>query len=160
MTTGTTINDASVTANDNNVGITLADGTKVKAGEVLTWDSERVLVESISGNVVTVERAVDGSVLAAHANGITVYAPRTLTVTRAENGTTATVHDTATVINKYAPPGDIVKYVRASAIATQAQDNSKWTGMIGGPDGGVETKMFGLWSMKQALIEKYGRISL
>lgn len=159
LDTGTNTNGV-LTASKAQTSITVVDGTKGKAGEVATINSERTLIESIASNVWTVERAYDGSVLAAHGDAQDIYVPRTLTVTRAENGTTATVHDTTTVINKYAPPGDIVQYVRAKAIAIHEQDKSGWTGQVGGPDGAIETKMFGIWSMKKSLIEKYGRVSL
>ncbi len=159
LTTGTTLNDT-LTADQNDVTVTLADGTAVKQGEVLTFDSERMLVESISGNDLAVQRAYDGSLLAAHTTGITVYAPRTLTMTRGENGTTAASHADTTAIVKYAPPADVVEYVRAYAIAHHQQGRSGWTGVVGGDQGSVETKMFGLWAMRQALIEKYKKVSL
>lgn len=160
LTTGTTLNDGSVTASKSDTLLTVASGAAIKRGEVITLDSERCLVEDIAGNDLVVERAYDGTTLAAHTTGITVYAPRTLTVTRAVNGTTAAAHDTATAIVKYAPPADVVEYVRAYAIAHHQQGRSGWTGQIGGSETGVETKMFSLWAMRQGLIEKYGRVSL
>ncbi len=158
LTAGTTLNDT-LTADQNDVTVTVVDGTKIKQGEVLTFDSERMLAESISSNNVTVERAVDGSILAAHSSGITVYAQRTLTVARAVNGTTATVHDTATTIAKYAPPADIREYVLAHAITNQHQDATNRTGVAGGDQGTVETRGFSIWAMKKELIENYGRVS-
>ena len=153
------LNDNSVTANKNNVSVTLDDATKVNEGEVLTLDSERMLVESISGNVLTVQRAHDGSVLAAHNSGINVFAPRTLTVVRTVNGTSAATHANTTAITKYAPPADIRGYVQAYAISNQHQDATKRTGVTGGDQGSVETKGFSVWALKQALIEKYGVVS-
>lgn len=153
-----------LTVNKAETTVPVDDGTKVKAGEVITIDSERMLVESISVNNLTVRRAYDGSVLATHANPSDVYAPRTLTVVRAVNGTTAAAHADALALTKYAPPGDIVKYVKATAIANHQQDRSGWTGQIGGDTGGgaggggVETKMFNIWAMRQALIEKYDKV--
>ena len=159
LTTGTTLNDT-LTANKNDTLVTVASGAAVKQGEVVTLDAERMLVESISSNDLTVQRAYDGSVLAAHTTGLTVYAPRTLTVVRAVNGTTAATHADTTAIAKYAPPADIAEYARAYAIGHHQQGRSGWTGVVGGDMGSVETKMFGLWAMRQALIEKYGKVSL
>lgn len=113
LTTGTTLNDASVTANQNDVTITVASGAAILQGEVITLDSERMLVESISGNDLTVQRGYDGSVLAAHTTGITVYAPRRLTVVRGVNGTTAATHLIAAAAVRFAPPADVVKIGRA-----------------------------------------------
>ncbi|MCJ7510770.1 MAG: hypothetical protein MUP14_07790 [Dehalococcoidia bacterium] len=157
-TTATTV---ALTANKAETTVGVNTGTLVKAGEVITVDSERMLVESISGNNLTVQRAYDGSILALHVITSKVYAPRTLTVVRAVNGTTAAAHATATAIKKYAPPADIMEYCRAHAIAHHQQGRSGWTGVVPNTEGGaIETKMFGLWAMKQALLEKYGKVSL
>ena len=154
------LSDASVTANSNNVSITLDDASLVKQGEIITLDSERMLIESISGNVLTVERAVDGSVLAAHANGINVWAPRTLTVVRDINGVDSATHANSTAITKYAPPADIRGYVQAYAISNMHQDSTKRTGVSGdGELGSVETKGFSVWAMREALIAKYSVVT-
>ncbi len=159
LTIGTTMNDT-LTAVPSDVTVTLTDGTKAKQGEVLLFDSEKMLVVEITGNDLAVERAVDGSVLAAHNTGITVYAPRTLTVVRAVNGTTAAAHADALAITKYAPPADVVNYVRALAIALHKQGESGWTGQIGGAEGAVETRMFNLRAMREDLIANYGLVTL
>ncbi len=156
----TTANTAgALTASQSEVTIPVDDGTKVKVGEVITIDSERILIESISSNNLTVERAVDGSVLATHANPSDVYAPRTLTVVRAVNGTTATVHDDTDAVVIYAPPADIRGYVIAYAIQEMHLDATKRTGIAGGEDGSVETKGFSVWAKKKALIQKYGVVT-
>lgn len=160
-TVDTTANTSgALTASKAEVTIAVNDGTLVKAGEVITIDSERMLVESISGNNLTVQRAYDGSVLATHANPSDVYAFRTLTIVRGVNGTTAALHADAVAITKYAPPADIRGYVLAYAISNQHQDATKRTGVAGGDQGSVETKGFSVWSLKQALIEKYSTVSL
>jgi hypothetical protein len=159
LDTGTNTNGA-LNPNKAETTVTVVDGTAVKQGEVITINSERMLVEDIAGDNLIVARAYDASVLAAHDDVQDIYAPRTLTLTRGENGTTATVHDTATVINKYTPPGDIAEYVTAYAIAHREQGRSGWTGVVGGDMGSVETKMFGLWALREALKVKYGKVSL
>ena len=157
----TTANTAgALIASSPEVTIAVDDGTKVQEGEVITIDSERMLVESISGNNLTVERAVDGSVLATHANPSDIYAPRTLTLVRGVNGTTAAVHADATAITKYAPPADIRGYVQAYAISNMHQDSTKRTGVSGdGELGSVETKGFSVWAMREALIAKYSVVT-
>jgi len=158
----TTANTAAVlTASKAETTIAVNTGTLIKAGETITIDSERMFVESISANNLTVQRAYDGSVLASHVNPSDVYAPRTLTVVRAVNGTTAAAHADLAAIVKYAPPADIREYCGAVAIAHHQQGRSGWTGVIGGSEGGgIETKMFGPWSMRQSLSSKYGRVSI
>lgn len=161
LLTTTTDTDGALTAVKSETTVAVTDGTKIKAGEIITVNSERMLVESISTNDLTVQREYDGSVLAAHDDAQTIYVPRTLTVVRAVNGTTAAAHADALAITKYAPPADVVNYVRAIAINNHKQGSSGWTGQIGGGEGTVETRMamFGLTKMRDELISKYGRVS-
>lgn len=159
LTIGTTMNDT-LTADLDDVTVTLTDGTAAKQGEVLLLDSEKVLVESITGNNLTVKRAYDGSTLAAHSTGITVYAYRTLTVVRAVNGTTAASHATAATITKYAPPADVVEACHAKAIAHLKQGESGWTGQISGGEGAVNLRMTNLFDLERRLSEKYSRKAL
>ena len=158
LTTGTTLNDT-LTVDRNDVTVTLASGAAAKVGEVLLLDSERMLVEDITGNDLTVQRAYDGSVLAAHSTGITVYAYRSLTVVRAVNGTTAATHADTTAITKYAPPADIVELCLAQAIAHMTQGESRWTGQISGGEGAVNVRMVDLFHLRRSIIEKYARVT-
>jgi len=158
LDTTATLNGA-LAANKATTTVAVNTGTLIKPGEVITVDSERMLIESISGNNLTVQRAYDGTVLASHLTATAVFAPRTLTVVRPVNGTAAATHADATAISRYAPPADIVEYVRASAIAHHQQGKSGWTGVIGGEEGAVETRMFGLWSMREKLRVKYGKVA-
>ena len=160
LDTGTNTN-AVLTQDKAGTTVAIVDGTKVKAGEIITVESERMLVESVSGNNLAVKRAYDGSVLAAHLTNQDIYALRTLTVTRAVNGTTAAAHNDATAISKYAVPGDIEEYCRARAIFHHEAGKSGWTGIVGGSEGGaVETKGFNLWAMEKALKATYGRVGV
>jgi hypothetical protein len=157
---GTNTN-AALTQDKAGTTVAVVDGTKVKAGEIITVESERMLVESVSGNSLAVKRAYDGSVLASHLTNQDIYAPRTMTVVRAVNGTTAAAHNDATAITKYAPPGDIEEYCRAYAINHHEQGKSGWTGVVGGSEGGaVETTGKTLWGMRQDLVKEYGRVGV
>ncbi len=121
LTTGTTIS-SDLAAQESVVTVPVADGTKVKAGEVITIDSERFLVESVAGNNLATRRAHDASTLAAHTSGATVYTPRTLTVERGAVGTTAAAHDTATVISRNVPPALISELCLAEVLYARAQE--------------------------------------
>lgn len=156
LTTGTTLNDT-LTANKNNTDVTVASGSAIKQGEVITLGSERMYVESISGNDLTVIRAYDGSVLRAHSTGITVYAPRTLTVERGVNGTTAAAHDTATAVSRYVPPADIVNLCEALAIFEYVQSRGGRTGTIGSSNSQVAINSRSLESLKQGVRKQYLR---
>ena len=106
------IDDASVTKDKADVTITVDGSHGLKAGEVILVDSEQMLITAISTNDLTVIRAYNGSVLAAHSDNTAVHVFRTLTVTRGVNGTDATAHADGGAITKYQPPLDIQALVR------------------------------------------------
>ena len=139
LTTGTTLNDT-LAALNSDVLVTVASGAAIKQGEVITLDAERMLVESISGNDLTVKRAFDGSVLAAHSTGITVYAPRTLTVERARAGTTAATHASAAAIVRNVPPQLITDFCIALVLSGRGQEKSSYSLTVGQGDGEQEAR--------------------
>jgi hypothetical protein len=106
--------------------LTVTDGTQLHIGETLLVDSERMKVVDITGNTATVVRAYDGSVLAAHTSGATVYAYRTLTVERGALGTTAATHSTSTAVTKWLVPDLCRDLARAAAITRLEQEFSAY----------------------------------
>lgn len=120
-----------LTASTSDVAIGVADGTAFVAGEVLAVDSERVLVESISANTLTVKRAWDGSVLAAHSSNADVFAYRTLTVERGALGTTAAAHSLAAPVSVFVVPGPVATLTRTMAMDILLQDQSGWARTVG-----------------------------
>lgn len=112
-------------ASKNDVTLTVADGTAFAAEEILTLDAERIRIDDIAGNNLLVERACDGSVLAAHTSA-TVYAPRTLTVTRGALGTTADSHGSASTVYRFEPPGLVRQLAKAEALWSLLQERSGW----------------------------------
>jgi hypothetical protein len=113
--TGQNVGGAGLTAQANSVTLTVTDGTQFAVDETLLIDSERLLIVDIAGNTLTVQRAWDGSVLAAHTAGTDIYAPRTLTVTRGALGTTAAAHSDASSVQRWDPPGLVRDLVIAEA---------------------------------------------
>lgn len=156
-TTATLSGNPTAAVNDVTIGV--SNGALVKVGEVILVDSERMYVHDVAGNNLSVDRAYDGSVLAAHSLGATVYAYRTLTVVRGINGTTAATHLSAAAVSKYAPPADIADLCRAEAIAHHEQGRGGWTGVMGG-DQPIESRMFNLQKMRDESEEKYRRMVL
>ncbi|MFD5814411.1 hypothetical protein [Streptomyces sp. NPDC127038] len=109
----------------SDVALTVADGTEYAVDEVLLLDAERIRIDDIAGNVLAVERAYDGTVLAAHTSA-PIYAPRTLTVTRGALGTTTASHNSGTTVNRWVPPGLVHQLAKAEAITILTQERSGW----------------------------------
>jgi hypothetical protein len=114
--TGQTLGGSGLTAQQNSVTVTVTDGTAYAVDEVLLIDSERMLIVDIAGNQLTVIRAWDGSVLAAHTAGATIYSPRTLTVTRGALGTTAATHSSGATVQRWDPPALVRDLTIAEAL--------------------------------------------
>ena len=71
-TSGDSVQDAAgMTATQTT--ITVTSGANFAAGQTLQIESEQVYVKSISANVLTVQRAVNGTTGATHANATVIY---------------------------------------------------------------------------------------
>jgi hypothetical protein len=117
-TTGATIT-ADLTASKSQVSIAVSSGALVNPGELILIDSERMQVEYVVGNTLTVDRAVNGSALAAHTTGATIFAPRTASVLRARFGTTAASHTSGAAITQLQAPSLVRELNLAYAINNQ-----------------------------------------
>jgi hypothetical protein len=126
LDTGQNLAGSGLTTNKAEVTIPVADGTQFAVDEVITIDSERMLILDITGNNLTVLRAYDGSVLAAHTVGADIYAPRTLTVIRGAFGTTAAAHLTGATVYRWDPPAGIRVLNLGEAINVLMQEQTGW----------------------------------
>jgi hypothetical protein len=121
----TTVNTGSALAESvASRSLTVADGTAFVAGELLLIESERVLVNDIAGNVLILERAIDGTALAAHDAGVDVYASRSLTVTRGALGTTAATHADTTALTVHVPAASVAELTEAYALTALSNRSS------------------------------------
>jgi len=150
--------DGALTATQSQVTVTVDTGHGLVAGEMIMVGSERMFIEAVSTNDLTVVRAYDGSVLAAHANDTAVHVFRTLTIERAINGTTAATHANATAISVYEPPLDIVDWCIAEVLATYAQHSAHWGRAVGTGEGAREFNTRSLGDVRKQMIGHYQRM--
>lgn len=137
LTTGQTLGAPGLTSSKANVTVPVTTGSSYAVGETILIDSERMLVEDIAGNNLIVRRAYDGTVLAAHTAGATIYAPRRLTVTRGALGTTAATHSNSAAVARLAVPG----LVRQLTVAEVLVDiNAETSGYARQPGPGDASK--------------------
>lgn len=115
---------ASVTA------VPVSSGAAFAIGETVLVDSEYMLVQDITGNTLLVKRAWDGSALAAHTSGATVYALRLLTVERGVLGTTAATHSNGAQAYIHRVPAGIKSLCVAQALASLLGDASSWASPV------------------------------
>jgi hypothetical protein len=159
LDTGQNVGGSGLTAQANSVTLTVTDGTAFAVDETLLIESERMLVVDIAGNTLTVVRAWDGSVLAAHAAGVDIYAPRTLTVTRGALGTTAAAHASGTAVVRWDPPGLVRDLVIADAENRILQEQAGYArtskASSGSKSSAVETLSLDL--LRERVYQAHGR---
>jgi len=142
------------------VTVPVGSGALFYAGEVILIDSERMYIESISANNLTVLRGYDGSILAAHISGSAVHAFRTFTVTRAVNGTTAATHADNTAISRYVPPLNIAQLAVAEAVAMFHQERSGYGRTVGAGEQQTEFEGRALGSLRKMVYDQYQRVRI
>ena len=142
----------------SDVTLTVANGTAFAVDEVLLLDAERMRVDDIAGNTLVVERAYDGTVLAAHTTA-TIYAARTLTVTRGALGTTADAHTSGSTVYRWDPPGLIKQLTRAEAIWVLLQERAGWfrRSSASGGTGKAEVSEEALQALRDRTFTAHGR---
>jgi hypothetical protein len=146
------------TAVASDVALTVTDGTKYAVGEVLLLDSERMRIIDIAGNVLTVKRAWDGTVLATHTGAI-IYAPRLLTVVRGALGTTAATHLIAAPVSVHVVPGIVAELAVAEAINLFLQETSGYARTVGAGDNVRMAGGAGLADLRARCLSAAGRKS-
>ena len=133
-----------LTADTSNTTVPIEDGTVIFAGESLLVNAEEMLVQAISANNLTVKRAWNGTVLAAHTSGDDIFAPRTLTVERAALGSTAATHLNAAALTRNLPPAAITDLCIAEAINTYEQETAGYAREVGAGETQREARGIGL----------------
>lgn len=146
------------TANTNDVTLQVTTGSDYSVNEVLLLDSESVLVTNISGNYLTVKRAWDGSVIAAH-SGAEIYGLRTLVVERGALGTTAATHLDSEAVYVHVVPRLVAQLARAEAIEQLLGEQSGYAKQPspGGSKGTTTTIGIGIDSIRDRAYTAFAR---
>lgn len=139
------------------VAVTVDGSHGAKAREVIRIDSEEMYVRSVSGNVLTVDRAVNGSVLASHNDNTAIHISRTLTIERGVNGTTGATHANATTVSKYAPPASIAQLAVAMALSEYHQERAGWGRSIGSGEGASELDGREISRLRKEVLPRFTR---
>lgn len=147
----------SLTASTSNVAVVVTDGSGFAVGETLLLDSERMLIVDISGTTLTVKRAWDGTVLAAHTSGITIYGLTGVTLLRAQCGSTIAAHTSSTTIYRQVYPSQVRDLAVAYALTQLLQETSGYARVAGSGDNQREVSGRGLKALETNVIENYGR---
>lgn len=120
--------------------------------------AERMRVDEILDDTIAVTRAVDGSALATHTIGSTIYAPRRLAVERGSVGTTATGHTAADPITVWVPPALISELCEAEALNAVLQKGAGYAGVSRSGDSKNDATGKALEDLRDRVEQAYGRM--
>lgn len=131
VATGLTQSGSGVTAADDADQALSWTGTgALIAGEVITLDSEDMLVEKLMGGVATVRRAFNGTTLATHSSAA-IWAMRQYSVLRAQLGTTAASYSSGAAVNRHRVP-QLVRDLEIAEVSNQLlQEGSGYARTVG-----------------------------
>jgi hypothetical protein len=147
----------SLAANTAAQVLTVANGSAFLAGEELLIDAETVRVVGIAGNNLIINRAVGGSVLAAHTSAAIFYS-RTATVERAALGTTAAAHNSAVAVSLYRVPRAVEALTVAYAQDQRQQESAAYARTIGSGESERQASGRGIRDLESRVLSMYGRI--
>jgi hypothetical protein len=150
------VTGAALTASVGDDGVAVDDGTGFVTDELITIGTERMRVLDIAGNTLVVERAADGSVLAAHDASTAVYAARVLNVARGSAGTTAGVHGNDEGVHKQIYPPVLTALTLAEAINQLEQETSGYARTVGSGDNVRNASGAGIANLRARAIEALG----
>ena len=156
LTSGVNVGDTLLIESEQ-VFVTDGGTHGINNGEIIQVDSEQMLVRSSTATVLTVERAYNGTTLAAHSNDVAVHIFRTLTITRGVNGTTGATHADATAVTAYRAPGPIRELTMAMAIAAFTQEAAAYGRTVGAAGGTVDVTGPDLPALTQRISDQYAR---
>lgn len=156
LDTGQTMN-AGLSAAKSDVTVQADTGSAFAIGEFLMIDSELMEITGIGGNNLTVARAVQGSVLAAHLSGASIYALRALVVRRAFLGTSAAAHTAPVALNVHRAPSLVREYALALATTYLEQGRSAYARTVGSGDNEREAVGRGVAQVGEEAATAHGR---
>lgn len=154
--TGATL-AADLTAQVSGRTVAVSDGSGFSADEVLLIGSEVVRVVEVAGDNLTCRRAWDGSVLAAHTSGATIYASRQLTVTRGALGSTASTHADGDPVTAHVVPGAVEELVLLEALVTLGLGRAGGAAQAGQGPTTVDASGGGVATLRWQVWESHGR---
>jgi len=144
-------------AQKNSVTLPVTTGSEFAADQILLIESERVRVVDVAGNTLTLQRAVDGSVLAAHGSGVDIFSLTGVELDRAQLGTTLAAHVSGAVVFRHLVPNLIRDYATALAINQYLQESAGYARTIGSGEAVYEVSGKGLAAMCKEVYTRYGR---
>ena len=142
--------------------VQVTTGTAFLVDQVILIGTERMLITDIAGNNLTVKRAIDGTVLAAHTGAVDIYTYSGVDVDRARLGTTLAAHLSGAAVTRHVVPGPVRNLCIAESINTLQQETSGYASVVGPESMGIRERAkigAGLDGLRAEVRKDYGRRS-
>ncbi len=150
--------NGTVAAQVSDDSIPIETGHGLIAGETIRVNTEQMLILSLVGATsLTVDRAVNGTTLAAHSSGDDVYSNTAVTVERGATGTTAATSTSGATIVRQVYPSLLEQWCIAEAVVILSQQGAGWARTAGTGDNVRETIGRGLVDIRERALAVYGR---
>lgn len=146
-----------LTDSKNAVAVTSSNGTLHHEGEMILIEAEKMLIETIAGDVLGVIRSYDGTALAAHDTGKSIYAPRLLDVDRHVNGSEPAAHLINTSISLVEAHAGAAGLALAQSIVYLLNNESGWVRKVSGGESEMQVSMTDFEKMRKRVIASYQR---
>ncbi len=148
-----------LTASAADVSVSVSDSTGFYVGETIRIDSERMLVVDLgSATTITVKRAWDGSVLAAHSTAADIYGRTGIEIARAQQGSSLAAHTSSDVVYRWVVPPLINDLCLAEAVVQLQGEKSAYAKSGGGSgESGFEPSGAGLPALRRQVLAAFGR---
>lgn len=147
----------SLTSLKNNNVVSVASSAVFAVDDIIVIEGEKMRIDDIAGNTLIVDRAVDGTTLAAHTAPQDIYITRSYTVERGALGSTAVAHATNTPIYVQQFPALVNALAIAEAVVALEQSSAAYARTIGNGPGQRETGGKGLEDLRSLVYTRYGR---
>lgn len=151
-------NSAPVTldAEESSDRFTVTSGGAFNVGESVTIESEEMLITKIVGNQLIVQRATNGSAIAAHTAVTAVYVDRRLSVERAVLGTTATNTTAPADVMVHQFPGLVRQLHKAEVLNIIQQDAAAYGSRSGSGQGEIPMSERALERLRERTLSAHG----
>lgn len=149
------VNLAAALTRDNTDRLITATG--FSPGEVLLIGAEQMQVESVTPTAIIVQRAINGTPLAAHDIAADIYVYRGCTIERGLLGTTAAAHTDGAFLGRLAVPPKVRQLAIAYALDTLAQEGAGYARTAGSGENERQTTTPALGKLRDDVAIMFGR---
>ncbi len=141
----------------NEEDINVSSGALLKVGEIIKIDAEEMKIISISTNTIKVFRHMNGTAPAVHSTSADIYVYRTFTLERAVNGTVSAAHVDEKTLYCFIMPAPLELVCGVLVARMDKRSDTAWADRTGTQESGLFYYK-SLPEETKALLDNYRRV--